>query len=56
MDAIPHTPWHIAERPTDSGLSIIQNGTEDGVCIAMCEHHIAEFIIKTVNDAHQQPG
>lgn len=51
----PHTPWFIRERPTDSGLSVIENGTEEGKCIALCEHHIAEFIVQTVNLAHQHP-
>jgi hypothetical protein len=55
MADIPHTPWFIRPRPTDSGLAVIENGTEEGSHIAECEWHIAEFIVKTVNLAHQQP-
>lgn len=52
---IPHTPWFVRERPLDNGLMVIENGTSEGGHIAECESHIAEFIVKTVNHAHQQP-
>lgn len=55
MEKIPHTPWFIARTPTPDGQAIIENGTEEGGHIAVCEFHVAEFIVKTVNDAHQQP-
>ncbi len=51
MENIPHAPWFVRERPTDAGLSVIENGTEEGHHIAEAEIHIAEFIVKTVNDA-----
>ena len=52
---IPHTPWFIRALPKTDGQAVIENGTEEGSHIAVCEWHIAEFIVKTVNDAHQQP-
>jgi hypothetical protein len=55
MSEIPHTPWFIRERPTDDGQAVIENGTVIGERIAVCEWHIAEFIVQTVNLAHQQP-
>jgi hypothetical protein len=55
-DNIPHPPWFIRPRPTDSGLAIIENGTNEGSHIAECEWHIAEFIVKTVNRAYPTKG
>lgn len=55
MSEIPHTPWFIRRRPTDDGQAVIENGTDAGHRIAVCEYHIAEFIVHTVNTAHQQP-
>ena len=55
MSDIPHTPWFIRARPTDDGQAVIDNGTSEGSRIAVAEWHIAEFIVKTVNLAHQQP-
>ena len=51
----PHTPWFIRPTPTDDGQAVIENGTEEGSRIAVCEWNIAEFIVETVNLAHQQP-
>ena len=55
MFDIPPTPWFIRERPTDDGQAVIENGTDKGSRIAVCEWHVAEFIVQTVNLAHQQP-
>ena len=55
MIDIPHTPWFIAATTTPDGQAVIENGTIEGSRIAVCEFHVAEFIVKTVNDAHQQP-
>ena len=52
----PHTPWFIRPRPTDDGLAVIENGTESGRRIAVCEWHIAEEIVKAMNHFHQQPN
>lgn len=55
MSDIPHTPWFIRETPMPDGQAVIENGTHEGGRIAVCEWHVAEFIVKTVNQAHQQP-
>lgn len=52
---IPHTPWFINPSPTKDGQAVIENGTDEGSSIAVCEWHIAEFIVQTVNLANQQP-
>ena len=52
---VPNTPWFIRERPTDDGQAVIENGTNEGCHIAVAEWHVAEFIVQTVNLAHQQP-
>ena len=52
-DRIPHTPWFIRERPKDDGLAVIENGTQEGMHIAECEWHIAEFIVQTVNRSYK---
>jgi hypothetical protein len=52
---IPHTPWFIRPEPTKDGQAVIENGTSEGCHIAVAEWHIAEFIVKTVNLANQQP-
>lgn len=51
MTDIPHAPWFLCPTPTQDGQAIIENGTDEGSHIAVCEWHIAEFIIKTVNEA-----
>lgn len=51
----PHTPWFIRPEPTDSGMAVIENGTEEGRCIAVCEWHIAEEIVKAINIFHKAP-
>lgn len=49
MSEIPHLPWFIRSRPRTDGQAIIENGTIEGSLIAVCEWHIADFIIKAVN-------
>ncbi len=50
VSEIPHTPWFLRTRPTDDGQAVIENGSQEGSLIAVCEWHIAEFIVKTVNE------
>ena len=56
QDNIPHTPWFIRPEPTPDGQAIIENGTDGGSRIAVAEWHVAEFIVSTVNLAHQAPA
>lgn len=53
--AFPHTPWFIRPEPTEDGQAVIENGTEEGRCIAICEWHIAEEIVRSVNYMNQAP-
>jgi hypothetical protein len=49
MSEIPHLPWFIRSRPLDDGQAVIENGTHEGVNIAVCEWHIAEYIVDALN-------
>lgn len=48
---VPHTPWFLCPTPTPAGHAIIENGSDEGSCIAICEWHIADFIIR-ISNAH----
>jgi hypothetical protein len=49
MSEIPHGPWFIRAKPRSDGQAIIENGTAEGSLIAVCEWHIAEFIVRLAN-------
>ncbi len=48
-EEIPHTPWFIRPEPRTDGQAIIENGTVEGALIAVCEWHVAEAIVKSIN-------
>ena len=54
MSEIPHLPWFIRSRPLDDGQAVIENGTHEGANIAVCEWHIAEYIVDALNRRHAE--
>ena len=50
MNESPHLPWFIRERPLDDGQAVIENGAYEGDHIAVCEWHIARYIVNCVNN------